>query len=80
MTFPRLSLKSPGDVQYPNDTLFIHMVLSDRDSLAVNSARDPERVQPGSVSATTIDSDELSSTISPLSWNVIRVRFDSMQQ
>ena len=61
-------------------SLIEHIELSDQDSLAVNSAKDPKRVQPRTVTATDIDNDELSSTISPLSWNVIRVRFASMQQ
>lgn len=57
-----------------------HLVLSDPDPLAHNSVQEPARIAPRTVDNTRIQDDVLSSTISPLSWNVIRVRFDTMQQ
>lgn len=56
-----------------------HLVLAHPDPLACNSATEPEKVLPIPVNTTTVTNDALSSTISPLSWNVIRVRFGSME-
>lgn len=57
-----------------------HLVLADENPLACNSARDPLRVIPKAGGNSTITNDVISSKISPLSWNVIRIRFGTMQQ
>jgi len=52
-----------------------HLVLEDSNPLACNSAQDPVRVIPKAKENSIIINDLLSSKISPLSWNVIRLRF-----
>lgn len=52
-----------------------HVVLSDRDPLAVNAKARPDRVAPGKETKTAIDGDVLRASLAPLSWNVIRLSY-----
>ncbi len=56
-----------------------HLLLSDDDPDARNTLTEPERVAPRTVDASTVTGDVLTSTLPPLSWNVIRLAVTSGQ-
>jgi alpha-N-arabinofuranosidase len=59
---------------FPGATLREHIVLTDPDPRARNTVRDPERVRPRSGKGATVSDGRLSAVLSPLSWNVVRLR------
>ncbi|MFE2428180.1 alpha-N-arabinofuranosidase [Streptomyces sp. NPDC059373] len=50
-----------------------HLLLTDADPGARNTLADPERVAPVAVDASSVTGEVLTSTLPPLSWNVIRL-------
>jgi alpha-N-arabinofuranosidase len=50
-----------------------HLLLTDDDPDARNTLTDPERVAPRTVDTSAVTGDVLTSTLPPLSWNVIRL-------
>ncbi|MEV7143780.1 alpha-N-arabinofuranosidase [Streptomyces tauricus] len=54
-------------------TVTEHSALSDEDPEARNTLTDPERVRPHDVPDTTLQNGKLTTTLDPLSWNVIRL-------
>lgn len=56
-------------------TLTEHLSISDDDPNATNSAEQPDRVVPRPASGTTVADHELSATLPPQSWHVIRLSY-----
>ncbi|WP_371572471.1 alpha-N-arabinofuranosidase [Streptomyces sp. NBC_01314] len=56
-----------------------HLLLTDDDPDARNTLTDPERVAPRTVDASCVTGDVLTSTLPPLSWNVIRLAVTTAQ-
>ncbi|UPZ31420.1 alpha-N-arabinofuranosidase [Streptomyces sp. LRE541] len=54
-------------------TVTEHSALSDEDPEARNTLTDPERVRPHDVPDTTLQNGKLTTTLDPLSWNMIRL-------
>ncbi|MGN9815674.1 arabinosylfuranosidase ArfA [Streptomyces sp. SD11] len=54
-------------------TVTEHSALSDEDPEARNTLTDPERVRPHDVPGTTLQNGKLTTTLDPLSWNMIRL-------
>ncbi|MET9563956.1 alpha-N-arabinofuranosidase [Streptomyces tauricus] len=54
-------------------TVTEHSALSDEDPEARNTLTDPDRVRPHDVPDTTLQNGKLTTTLEPLSWNVIRL-------
>jgi len=50
-----------------------HLALAGDDPEATNTLDEPDRVTPGPVKGTVVDSDVLRATLPPLSWNLIRL-------
>ncbi len=73
----RMEVNATG---FTNLSVCEHLVLSDADPQACNSAREPSRIVPKAGGNSKIRDDVLSATISPLSWNVIRIHFDTIEQ
>jgi alpha-N-arabinofuranosidase len=48
-------------------------VLSDDDSLATNTAEQPDRVAPRPAQDVTVDGGTLRAVLPPVSWNVVRL-------
>ncbi|MBD0735692.1 alpha-L-arabinofuranosidase [Streptomyces sp. CBMA29] len=55
-------------------TVVEHLVLDGDDPDARNTLRDPERVTPRTVTGTAVTGGALRADLTPLSWNVIRLR------
>jgi alpha-N-arabinofuranosidase len=67
-------LKLNGDLRaFPGYHIEEHLVLTDEDVRATNTAKDPECVRPRSESDTKITDGRLRTVLPPLSWNVIRL-------
>jgi alpha-L-arabinofuranosidase len=67
-------LELNGDLRaFPGYHVEEHLVLTDEDVRATNTAEDPERVRPRSEPDTKITDGRLRTVLPPLSWNVIRL-------
>ena len=50
-----------------------HIVLTDRDLAAANTAAQPDRVVPSAGSGATVEGGVLRAELPPRSWNVLRL-------
>ncbi|MFI5673445.1 arabinosylfuranosidase ArfA [Streptomyces cellulosae] len=70
-----VDLRGLGDVRVVE-----HLLLTDDDPAARNTLTDPERVAPRAVDASAVSGSVLTSTLPPLSWNVIRLAVTTAQK
>jgi len=65
--------------RFPGCRLVEHIALTHADRRAANTRDTPLNVVPRVIDATRVDGETFSSVLPPLSWNVIRFRYDGRE-
>ncbi|WP_432118230.1 alpha-N-arabinofuranosidase [Streptomyces sp. bgisy032] len=61
---------------FPGSRVVEHLVLTDPDTTAANTAEQPDRVRPRPVEGTKTDGEQLAVELPPVSWTMIRLATD----